>query len=464
MTYFYAERLFDGECWQASHYFQVDTDGFFRNLSSSQLNSQIKEEATSLGTVIPGFINCHSHSFQRAMAGLGERISCSNRDDSFWTWREQMYRLAHKLTPQTFRVIANWLYVEMLESGYTSVGEFHYLHKLPSGQNYESSIEMAQQLIQSAEAVQMRLCLLPVLYQLAGIEKPLSAQQAPFGMSTLEEYETYHQALAQHIPAGFNLGVAVHSIRAVSREQLRAFAQNYNPRNIPIHIHIAEQPAEVEESLAHYQKRPVEFLLETVPVNANWTLVHATHITAEERQQMTRCGVTAGLCPITEANLGDGIFPMKAWFLEGGHTAIGSDSHIRIDPFEELRWIEYSQRYQLGARACVTTNEKPSPGFNLATACYQGGQISLKLPVGCLKDGFYADFLELRSDHPATLRLDPDTLWDELIFAGSRELIQSVYVGGNHVLSQGRHHQHCEALEAFRELLIALASSYTLDV
>lgn len=452
---FQADLLFDGEHWHPAQYFQVDSAGLFRKIAPADLTDSLKTQATALGVVIPGFINCHSHSFQRGMAGLGERLSKANAQDSFWTWREQMYGLAQALTPETFRVIADWLYIEMLEAGYTSVGEFHYLHKQPSGAAYDNPCEMAQQLIASAQEVQIRLCLLPALYQQAGIGKPLLARQFPFGMDSLQEYGDYHQILSQILPAGFALGAVIHSIRAVAREQLQEFSQIYGTQNIPIHIHIAEQQAEVEESLQHYKKRPVEFLLDEVSLNNNWTLIHATHITSEERQGIVHSGALVGICPITEANLGDGIFPMKEFLAEGGKMAIGSDAHIRIDPFEEMRWLEYSQRYRWQARTCLSNEHLLSVGHNLATQCYAGGARSLHLKVGALKEGFQADFLTLHRDHPSLLRLNPQTLWDELIFAGSRELIQTVYVAGDPMVFEGKHILREKKLQALRSLFQA---------
>ncbi|MBF0279020.1 MAG: formimidoylglutamate deiminase [SAR324 cluster bacterium] len=452
MSHFFADLLFDGERWAASQYFHVDEGGMFRNIPAALVNPQIKSNSVHLGVVIPGFINCHSHSFQRAMAGLGERITGSHSNDSFWTWREQMYRLAHWFQPKDLRVITDWLYLEMLESGYTSVGEFHYLHKKSSGQSYHDPCEMAQQIIDSARESQIRLCLLPAFYQKAAINQELHPRQFPFGMNTLSEYQKYHQILSKRIPPGFNLGVAIHSIRAVEQTQLKEFSLEYGMQSLPIHIHIAEQTAEVEESLQCYGKRPVEFLLDNIEVNSLWTLVHATHITPEERKGLAQSRASVGICPITEANLGDGIFPMKDFLSDDGNIAVGSDSHIRIDPFEELRWIEYSQRYQSGNRACLSNEKTPSPGQLLASKTYQGGQQSLMLNTGFLKDGFFADFLVLDKEHPSMLRLNPATLWDEIVFAGSRELVQSVYTGGKQIVYEGRHSLRNEKLESLRKL------------
>jgi formimidoylglutamate deiminase len=386
------------------------------------------------------------------MAGLGERISPTGGEDSFWGWREQMYHLVQSLTPEGFKQIADWLYVEMLEAGYTSVGEFHYLHNKPDGERYADHTELASRLYDSGVETGMRICLLPVLYKNGGMGKLLEPRQRPFGMKDLAQYDDYHHQLQQKVPPGFGLGAAAHSIRGVDKDTLKAFAALYNEQNIPIHIHIAEQPAEVEDALAFYQKRPVAFLINEIGINQNWTLVHATHVTGQERKAMAKVNAVVGICPLTEANLGDGIFPMKAFLADKGAISIGSDSHIRIDPFEELRLIEYSQRYQLGARACLANKDRVSPGHNLASACYAGGLQSLKLNTGYLKDGFIADFVELDDAHPAMLRQDPATLWDEMIFAGGRELVKNVYTSGKQRVFDAKHSLHDDKLEGLRGL------------
>jgi formimidoylglutamate deiminase len=455
MKYFQAKWLFDGEQWLSEQSFKVDDKGLFQNCSVKEAQAN---QSKTLGVVIPGFINCHSHSFQRAMAGLGERISLEEGQDSFWSWREQMYHVVQSLNPDTFKQIADWLYVEMLEAGYTSVGEFHYLHNKPNGEKYEDQTELATRLYQSGVETGMRVCMLPVLYKNGGMGKPLEPRQLPFGMADLAEYDNYHQQLQAKVPAGFGLGVTAHSIRGVDKDTLKAFAELYNDRDIPVHIHIAEQPAEVEDSLAFYGRRPVDFLINDIGINQNWTLVHATHVTDDERKAMAKVNAVVGICPLTEANLGDGIFPMKEFMAENGAISIGSDSHIRIDPFEELRLIEYSQRLKLGERACLTSKEVVSPGLNMAAACYAGGLQSLKMNTGFLKDGFCADFVEMRDDHPAMLRQDPATLWDEMIFTGGRELVKNVYTSGKQVVADGKHALHDDKLAGLRDLYLSLQS------
>ncbi len=452
MAYFNAKWLFDGQQWLAEQAFEVDDKGCFRALPSvAGLNG-----VTELGVVVPGFINCHSHSFQRGMAGLGERISTEPGNDSFWSWRAQMYHLVQKLDPASFKTIADWLYLEMLEAGYTAVGEFHYLHNKPDGSRYDDQTELAKKLYQSGVETGIRVCMLPVLYKNGGMGKPLEVHQQPFGMADLAEYDSYQQQLQPFVPEGHQLGVCAHSIRGVDKETLQAFAKAYNDKHVPIHIHIAEQPAEVADSQAFYGKRPVEFLIDEVGINQNWTLVHATHVTEAEVQAMADVNAVVGICPLTEANLGDGIFPMKSFMGKNGAIAIGSDSHIRIDPFEELRLIEYSQRYQLLGRACLTDKDNVSPGLNLAAACYQGGLQSLKLNNGLLRDGYNADFIEIDDAHPAMLRQDPATMWDEMVFAGGRELVKNVYVGGKQVVFGGKHPQHQQKLAALKALYQAL--------
>ena len=444
MSTFQARWLFDGEQWLQNACFSVDDKGLFQSVDSVDGN------ARQLGVVIPGFVNCHSHSFQRAMAGLGERISLAAGEDSFWSWRAQMYHLVQTLNPETFKVIADWLYVEMLEAGYTSVGEFHYLHNQPDGSRYPDQPELAKRLYDSGVETGIRICMLPVLYKNGGMGKPLEQHQLPFGMADLQEYEAYRQQLAPYVPEGHLLGACAHSIRGVDKDTLKAFAELYNGQDIPVHIHIAEQPAEVEASEAFYGKRPVEWLIDDIGINQNWTLVHATHVTEAEVTAMAEVNAVVGICPLTEANLGDGIFPMKSFMAQNGAISIGSDSHIRIDPFEELRLIEYSQRYQLLGRACLTSKEAVSPGLNLAEACAKGGLQSLKLNSGLLKDGMYADFVELRDDHPALLREDPATLWDEMVFAGGREMVKSVFSGGKQVVADGKHLMHDDKLAALK--------------
>lgn len=456
MQYFQAKWLFDGNQWLPEQVFAVDDQGWFIDVSPDLVDGMEPSMVQSLGVVIPGFINCHSHSFQRGMAGLGERCRRDGQQDSFWSWRQQMYQLVQTLNPDSFKQVADWLYVEMLEAGFTSVGEFHYLHNQPDGQPYADRLILAKMLYQSAMDTGIRLCLLPVLYKNGGINQALTTQQLAFQIPDIHHYQEYHQSLQEQVPEGHGLGVCAHSIRGVDRQTLREFAHCYNPQQQPIHIHVAEQQQEVSACLQHYGTRPVQFLLDAIGINDNWTLVHGTHIEQQEINGILAAQAVVGICPLTEANLGDGIFPMVTFMQGGGRIAMGSDSHIRIDPFEELRWIEYSQRYQLQRRACLADQHRVSPGFNLAQACYRGGEQSLQLKVGRLQQGFRADFIELDQHHPALLRQQPETLWDELIFAAGKEVVKNVYVGGIKRVSQGKHHDRDSKLAQLKRVYCSL--------
>lgn len=448
MRHFHAHLLFDGQQWHHNVSFAVDELGVYHQSSCQRSDPNV----IMLNTVIPGFVNCHSHSFQRAMAGMGERLSGEPGKDSFWTWRAQMYHLVQKLSPDEFQRIADWLYIEMLEAGYTSVGEFHYLHHQPDGTHYDKDIELSLRLIRAGVHTGMRLTMLPVFYRLGSFGQAMQSHQLPFKTESFSDYLSFYQAIADKIPRGHNIGACAHSVRGVDLASLQAMASAFNPTEQPIHIHIAEQPAEVNDCINFYGKRPVQLLLDDVGLTEKWTLVHATHINDEECQGIIDSNAVVGICPLTEANLGDGVFPMTQFFNSGGHFAIGSDSHIRIDPFEELRLIEYSQRLTLLSRACLATTAQPSPGLNLARRTYQGGNQSLMNRSGRLAEGYYADFIELNPDHPALFRLDPQTLWDELIFSGGREMIHSVYSRGNRVVTQGKHRHHDDALDALKDI------------
>ena len=297
-------------------------------------------------TLLPALPNLHSHSFQRAMAGMSE-YRAKDRE-SFWTWRELMYRFLDQLRPQDIQAIAAMTFMEMQKAGYASVGEFHYLHHGAGGRPYDDIAELSVQIIEAAAETGIGITHLPVLYTYGGVEQaPLSGGQLRFG-NTLERYHRLNEACAHHLtllPSDAQLGVAAHSLRAVSPEDLGALVGD--DAKTPLHIHISEQTKEVEDITSAYGSRPVEWLLNHYEVSARWCLIHATHMTVSETRALAQTGATVGLCPITEANLGDGIFNGSAFVAAGGHYGVGSDSNINISLTEELRTLEYSQR-QIG--------------------------------------------------------------------------------------------------------------------
>ena len=307
---------------------------------------------------LPGMPNLHSHAFQRAMAGLAERQS--HPEDSFWTWRELMYRFAGRVTPDSQHAIACQLYAEMLEAGYTTVCEFHYLHHHPDGRPYDDPGEMSKALIAAARETGIRLTLLPVLYMAGGFDgRPLSDRQRRFGHS-LDAYLALLQSLRALQDGTLRVGVALHSLRAVPEAAMRALLAAIAGTPMPIHIHIAEQIGEVQECEALRGARPVEWLLGHADVDADWTLVHATHLDDAEVQGIAASGATVAICPTTEANLGDGLFPLRDFLAAGGQWGIGSDSHVSVSPVEELRWLEYGQRLASRRRNIAVTAAEPS--------------------------------------------------------------------------------------------------------
>ena len=398
---------------------------------------------TALAIALPGLGNLHSHAFQRGMAGLTE--IGGNSGDSFWSWRELMYRFLAHLQPDAMQAIAEQAYVEMLESGFTRVGEFHYLHHGPDGAPYANRAEMAERIAAAAHSSGIGLTLLPVFYAHAdfGGAAPNPAQRRLIhdvdGFAELLQGCT--RALKDQDDAV--LGFAPHSLRAVTGEELAALL----PLNAgPVHIHIAEQTREVDACVAWSGLRPVQWLYEHVPVDARWCLVHATHITQAELQQIVASRAVAGLCPITEANLGDGLFPMQAFARAGGRFGVGSDSNVLIDAAEELRLLEYGQRLQLRGRNVLAPSDGQSTGRWLYEQSLRGAAQALGVATG-LQAGAPADLVELDPDHPALIARDGDALLDSWVFAARNGAVRSVWRQGRQLVRDGRHPQR-EAVAA----------------
>lgn len=399
---------------------------------------------------LPGMPNLHSHAFQRGMAGLSERRGPSS--DSFWTWRDIMYRFVERMTPDDVRVIATLAYVEMLESGFTRVGEFHYLHHDSHGQHYADLAEMSGAVLAAAVDSGIGMTLLPVLYSHAGPgAQPPQPAQARFILD-IDQYARLLDGAAAHARAlpDAVVGVAPHSLRAVSAEQLRALPALAQDR--PVHIHIAEQMKEVEDCLAWSGQRPVEWLLDNVGVDDHWCLVHATHVTDDEARAVAGSGAIAGLCPITEANLGDGLFPMRVFLDAGGRYGIGSDSNVLIDSMEELRLLEYGQRLTHRARNIIAQGPGRSTGADLHAGALVGGAAALGVESG-IRTGLPADIVSLDLDHPALIHRQGDAILDSILFAAGRSAIDCVWRHGKKLVSKGRHHGRDGVVRDYRCVL-----------
>lgn len=386
------------------------------------------------GLLIPGMPNVHSHAFQRAMAGLAETRGPSA--DNFWTWRQAMYRFALTTTPEDVEAIAAMLYVEMLEAGFTRVGEFHYLHHDRDGRPYTAIGEMGARIAAAAQQSGIRLTLLPSFYAHATFGgAPPRAEQRRF-VSDLDQLGRLLEAARAAVKplAGARVGVAPHSLRAVTPAELDALVAMAGEG--PIHIHVAEQTKEVEDCVSWSGARPVEFLLDHAPIDRRWCFIHATHMTAEETRRMAESGAIAGLCPITEANLGDGIFNGPLFAAGGGRFGVGSDSNVLIGVADELRQFEYAQRLARRERN-VMGSASCSTGRTLVEAALAGGGAALGAPT-VLAIGAPADFLSLRRDHPMTAGLTPDEILDVWIFV-ERGLVDGVWVAGRRIVENGRH-------------------------
>jgi formiminoglutamate deiminase len=393
---------------------------------------------------LPGLPNLHSHAFQRAMAGLTEVRGPSG--DSFWTWRELMYRFVERLGPEELEAVAAMAFVEMLERGFTRVGEFHYVHHDTGGRAFADPAEMSARIAAAAQATGIGLTLLPVFYAHGGFGgEPPSAAQARF-VHDVDGYGRLLEAARAAVrPLGDAVvGVAPHSLRAVTEEELGAVVAHPGP----VHIHVAEQVREVEACLAWSGARPVDWLLDRAAVDARWCLVHATHMTPEETRRLAQSGAVAGLCPITEANLGDGIFPGADYLQVGGRFGVGSDSNVRIDAAEELRVLEYSQRLSGRARNVLATAAGRSTGAELYRRALAGGGQALGAPEAAgLAEGGRADLVALDLNHPDMLGREGDRWLDSWVFAAGAGAITEVWRQGEHVVQSGRHRAR-EAVEA----------------
>jgi formimidoylglutamate deiminase len=410
------------------------------------------------GPVLPGMANLHSHAFQRAMAGLAE--SAGPQGDSFWAWRELMYHFLDRLSPEHIESIARWLYTEMLEAGYTSVAEFHYLHHDPRGERYANPAETALAIARAADQSGIALTLLPVLYCHGNFaDAPPGPGQKRF-LHDVDSFarlcEVLEIELRDH-PLQ-RLGVAPHSLRAVAPGELRsviALADAFGA-DTPIHIHVAEQVREVEDCVHALGTTPIQWLAHSVGLDTRWCLVHATHTTETEIDLLAQSGAVAGLCPSTEGDLGDGFFRGVSFLKAQGRFGIGGDSHALVDPFMELRLFEYGQRLLHQRRNLLSSVPGASVGAGLFRAALSGGAQALAQPIGRLAPGARADLVVLDGNAPALAARAGDALLDAAIFAPAPRLVMDVMVGGRWVVRKGRHERRENAQQAYCQTLAEL--------
>ena len=405
---------------------------------------------------IPGMASLHSHAFQRGMAGLAEIRG--DTADTFWTWRETMYRFALTMTPDDVESVATLLYAEMLERGYTRVGEFHYLHHGHDGAPYTNPAEMATRIAQAAEATGIGLTLLPSFYAHGsfGGAAPHAGQRR--FISSIDQFAKLMEASRRAVGPlrGANVGVAPHSLRAVTPDELAAIAPL--AEGGPVHIHAAEQTREVEDCMAWSRRRPVEWLLEHAPVDERWCFIHATHMTTTETTALAASGVVAGLCPLTEASLGDGICPAREFYQGGGRFGIGTDSNILVGVADELRQLEYGQRLKHRERNVLSRGPAVSTGRALFDAALAGGVQALAQSCGGIQQGARADIVSLDTTHPSLAGRRGDAILDGWIFAAGADAIDCVWAGGDKVVEGGRHRLRQNARNRFSATIRSLVA------
>ncbi len=406
--------------------------------------------------VLPGMVNLHSHAFQRALGGLTERAGTV--PDSFWTWRDLMYRFAATITPEQVEAIAAQLFSECLRHGYTALCEFHYIQRGMDGTAYARPAEMAERVAAAAQATGIGLTLLPVLYSHAGFGAQLLKPEQRRFQTGVRDVHDIVAALERLRSGQLEVGAAPHSLRAASVEQICELVAGV-PAGRPLHIHIAEQQAEVDQCVAFSGQRPVDYLLSQVDIDARWCLVHATHMTPDETARLAASGAVAGLCPTTEANLGDGLFPLPAYIAAGGAFGIGSDSHVSHSPVEELRWLEYGQRLAGQRRNVAATPGMPDVAAFLWQGALHGGAQAAGRPVGALAVGNRADVLVLDDAHVNLDGVEPADVLGRFLLSGNDNLVRDVLVGGEWVVKNGRHfnqdsiaHRYKLALHELREV------------
>ena len=444
MRYIHAKQTLTLDGWKTNVQVGIDTDGRITYLGPKTSN-----DSQSVDLLLPAPVNLHSHPFQRAMAGLTEARGPDPKD-SFWTWRTLMYRFLDQLNPDQIEAIATLVFMEMLEAGYAGVCEFHYLHHGVGGKAYANLSELSERIVKAAETTGIGLTLLPVLYQFGGCDKrPLQGGQRRF-WNDPDQFATLHQAATTAIAASspdYNIGVAPHSIRAVDAAGLNTMV-NLCPQG-PVHMHLAEQVAEVEEIQTHLHARPTEWLLDNYDVDPRWCLIHCTQMTADETRRLAKTKAVAGLCPITEANLGDGIFNGTQYLGAGGIIGMGSDSNVHISLFEELKTLEYSQRLRDRSRAALATQER-STGRVLLDATLKGGAQAAGRNAGAIQVGMLADMIGLEVDNQWLCNRQGDTALDSLIFGGNgQNCITDVWSAGRHTVKAGQHPQRRAIIQNF---------------
>ncbi len=451
----WAPQAWTGTAWETGVVLDIGRDGRWASVQSGFRQPPLGAKPLD-GPVLPGLVNAHSHAFQRAFAGLAERREAA--DDDFWSWRDRMYQVALRIEPAQLQAIAAQLYLELLRGGYTQVCEFHYLQHKPDGTAYDDPLALSWALADAAEAAGIGLTLLPVLYQRAGFAQPALREDQRRFATTPQWVWQARETLQRSGRPLLNAGVAVHSLRAASAEAIGELQRLAQDMEGPIHLHIAEQTAEVDDCLAVHGARPIEWWCRTFAPDARWQLVHATHATPGEIDAVADCGAGIVLCPSTEGNLGDGFADLPRWLAAGVPLSIGSDSHVTRAWPEELRWLEYGQRLLLRRRnvAAAPEEDDPAPAGRLFARALDGGGAAAGFARWGLLPGARADLLVLDPQDDALLGMPPERVLDALVFSAPGQAIRDVYVAGRRMIHQRRHAREGVVRAAFEQAMHTL--------
>lgn len=436
------ELLWQGGCFVRDRAIVLDGDRIRAIIPAEQAN--VDARRLPRRALLPGFVNAHSHAFQRMIRGRTQWRPAHDRSADFWSWREEMYRAALLLSPEQLEAVSAFCFLEMLKAGYTTVGEFHYVHNDRSGAAYDDPAELARRVLNAAESVGIRIALLHVAYATSGIGQPLRPEQRRFATPDLDGYLGVVDTLRDRAADDpfVSVGVAPHSIRAVPRDWLNEIGAYAERHDLPLHMHVSEQPAEVDASLAAYGLRPVELLEQHGLLDARFTAVHATHLTVQEVNALGSNVVTVCACPTTERDLGDGFLQADNLLTAGARIAIGTDSQSIIDPFEEVRVIEYHERLQRLRRIVLLPRDAEGdadPGVLLLDIGTRAGAHALRIDAGRLEENALADLVAVDLDHIALAGCDDNTLAVHLALGGRAECVRDVWVGGVQRVSDGSH-------------------------
>ncbi|MDQ3801655.1 MAG: formimidoylglutamate deiminase [Acidobacteriota bacterium] len=424
------KALLQNEGWLENAAVSLDEAG--KIVSVSQQAENAADSIYIDGYVLPGFQNAHSHAFQYAMAGLAERHSASRAADDFWSWREAMYQLALNISPEQLKIIAAMLYAELLRNGFTSVAEFHYVHHAPDGSPYDNSAEMGAALVEAAREAGIKITLIPIFYQKGGFGIAPNERQKRFISATFDDYLKLYEASERVCKQyeGANVAVGIHSMRGVDHRDILRTARDA-PQNVPFHIHVSEQLKEVEDSLAYLGKRPVEWLLDNLELNERFHLVHATHLTEDETERLAQSGASVVLCPSTEGNLGDGIFPLRRFQSSGGQWSIGTDSHVGLNPLEELRLLDYGQRLITHRRDTFTgENIEDSGLYAITRAAIAGRRAMNNFEPEFFAVGASFDACVINANEPLLANVRTENLASSILYTADASQVYGAFVAG----------------------------------